>query len=285
MDTQQHRPDNRPRGGLDAFDALFVSVPIHEGATAAVRELLCEWVDDHPDADARDLLPVAGVNHCTLFLDDSAPALVWYVDVIDDDAPAWADPAAALYSSPLFSAGLDDLTGEPTVHADGVDGHRLMVNATHPDRQAWYETSVGDPLVAPVAGDDLPIEVVMVALPLRSRAVSWLAARTIDAVGWLQAHTPLGEALREDTDILEAERMYSESFILEPTEGPAVFHYYMETEEMQQLYDAFETSTDWKARIGKWLIRRVFARPEVLLEPPLESDYAVLVHAVDPNRG
>jgi hypothetical protein len=58
----------------------------------------------------------------------------------------------------------------------------------------------------------------------------------------------------------------------------------METEETDRLYEAFEASDDWKARLGGWLLRRLLERPEVMLEPPLESDYELLVHAVDPER-
>lgn len=289
MADATHRPDEpdpeteRPRGGLDVFDAVHVRFPIR-GETTAVREALATWVRDNPGADARTLLP-EGVNHCTLFLDETpgAEALVWYVDAVDAGTAPWDEPAAAVRASPVFET-LAALLGEPTVRADGVGGHRQMVNATHPDRQAWYEAAGGEPLVAPVAGDDLPIEVALVALPLRSRTVGWLAARTVDAVSWLQAHSPLGEWLEGDTEILAEERMYSESFLFDASDGPGVFYYYVETESMDQLYDAFEGSTDWKARLGEFLIRRVFERPEVLLEPPLVSDCEVLVHAVDPRR-
>jgi hypothetical protein len=281
-------PDRRPVGGVDAFDALFVRIPIRDGETPAVRTVVREWVAANRDGDARTVLPAAGVNHCTLFLDARGErnALVWYVEVVDDDTPAWADPLAAVRESPLFDAGLADPVAEgATVHADGVAGHQLVVNASHPERQSWYGAVCDHSLVAPVAGDDLPIEVAMVAVPLRPGLVSWLTARLTRVANWLKRATPLGAALRDQTAVLAEERLYSESLLLEPRDGRQVLHYYMETESMTQLYEGFEASDDWTARVGRWVLPRILARPEVMLDPPLESDYEVLFHAVDPNRG
>lgn len=279
---------DRPRGGIDAFDALAVRFDLREGGTDAVRDLLAEWARGRPEGSVRDLLPVEGVNLCTLFLDGNDPdGLVWYVEVLDDRAGPWTDPVGAVRESPLFEAGLGELlTGEPTVRADGVGGHRRVVVATHPDRQAWYEQRGGRGLVAPVAGDTLPVEVAMVAVPLRAGAASRLTALALDAVNWLKRSTSLGERFRDDVELLAEERMYSESLLLGPSgDGDRqVLHYYMETEETDRLYEAFEASGDWEARLGEWLFRRLLERPEALLEPPLESDYELLLHAVDPER-
>jgi len=289
METPEERAGNRerPRGGVDAFDALSVRYRIGEGETAAVRELLAEWAREHREGDVRDLLPVEGVNLCTLFLEegDTGPdGLVWYVEVVDDRAPPWTDPAGALRASPLFDAGLGELlASEPTVRADGVGGHRRVVVATHPDRQAWYEERGGRGLVAPVAGDELPVEVAMVAVPLRAGAASRLTARLLAAINWLKRATSVSERFRDDVELLAEERIYSESLLLGPGDGRQVLHYYMETEETDRLYDAFEASDDWEARLSEWLFRRLLERPEAMLEPPLESE-TVLVHAVDPER-
>jgi len=63
-----------------------------------------------------------------------------------------------------------------------------------------------------------------------------------------------------------------------------VVHYYMETEDMDRLYEAFYESDDWEARFSEWLLRRVLETPEKFLKPPLETDCEVLLHAVDPGR-
>jgi hypothetical protein len=78
--------------------------------------------------------------------------------------------------------------------------------------------------------------------------------------------------------------MYTESLLLEAVGDRQVMHYYMETEDMDRLYDAYDESDNWEVRFSDWVMRRIFVAPSEFLEPPLESDCAVLVHAVDPAR-
>ena len=258
----------------------------------AVMQMLAAWVRETGPETVHDLLPEHGLNLCTLFLDtpDTGPdALVWYLEVWDEQMAPWRDPVAAVQSAPVFERGLTDLLdGTPTVRAAGVDGHQRGIVATHPHRQTWYEAAGGQGVVAPVAGDTLPVEVAMVAVSLRAGVVSWLTSRVLGMVNWLKRHTTLFERFQDDVEILTEERMFSESLLLGPATSGAsrqrVMYYYMETEEMARLYDAFDASNDWKARLSKWLFARVFDEPEVLLEPPLESAYTVLIHAVDPER-
>jgi len=290
------------RGGIDVFDSLLVRQPIREGETAAVRAVLSDWATDNAGADARTLLPVPGVTLVTLFLDtgdfgwtsgdattgrpDDRDALVWYVEVADDDADPWRRPEETIRgSSPLFDAGLTDhLAGEATVHADGREGHRYVTHVTNPHRRELYADAVGDTFVAPVAGDDLPIPVAIVSLGLRGGLVSTLVARAVDIVNWVKQFDRVQAWVRDETDTVEEEAMYTESLLLESADGRQVLHYYMETEDMDQLYEAFYESDDWEARLSEWLFRRVLANPEVFLAPPLETDCEVLLHAVDPRR-
>jgi hypothetical protein len=79
--------------------------------------------------------------------------------------------------------------------------------------------------------------------------------------------------------------MYTESLLFEPVGDRLALHYYMETEDMARLYDAYEASDNWEVRVSDWAMRRIFADPDRMLDPPLESDCEVLVHAVDPARG
>lgn len=290
---------DRSRGGIDVFDSLLVRQPVRPGETGAVRDLLAEWAGDHSGGDVRTLLPVAGVTLVTLFLDQggfgagapggdaSGPggdALVWYVEVADDTEP-WTDPGAAVRESPLFGAGLGDLLDGPgTVYADGRDGCRLVTHATNPDRQARYEAHVGRPLVAPVAGEELPVPVVLTSLRLKPGLRTRLVARGVDVVNWLKGFGPVRRWARDRTDTLEEEAMYTESLLFDPT-GPApVVRYYMETEDMDRLYDAYEASDSWEVRVSDWLFRRLFEDSREFLTPPLETDCEVLVHAVDPDR-
>ena len=285
------------RGGIDVLDSLIVRQPIREGETAAVRETLADWTRDHTDGDARTVLPVEGVTLVTLFLDtgdfgwvdgdtDRGDALVWYVEVVDGDAPAWRDPDGTIRdASPLFGAWLDgQLESDATVHADGWDGHRYVTHATNPHRRERYADAVGDTLVAPVAGETLPIPVAIVSLGLRGGLVSTLVARAVDFVNWFKRFDRVRAWASDETDTIEAEAMYTESLLLETVGDRQVVHYYMETEDMDQLYEAFDESDNWAARLSEWLFGRVLATPEEFLEPPLESDCEVLLHAVDPER-
>ena len=294
-------PIDPPRGGIDVFDSLLVRQPVRPGETRAVRDLLAEWAREHSNGEARTLLPVAGVNLVTLFLDrggfgagvdgpggdtgSDGDALVWYVEVADDDAEPWTAPDAAVRESPLFAAGLGDLLdGSGTVYADSRDGCRLVTHATNPDRQPRYEAHVGRPLLAPVASEELPLPVALTSLRLKSGLRTRLVARGIDVVNWLKRIGPVQRWARDQTDTLEEEAMYTESLLFDPT-GPApVVRYYMETEDMDRLYEAYDASDNWEVRVSDWLFRRLFEDPREFLAPPLETDCEVLVHAVDPDR-
>lgn len=277
-------PKSRPCGGIDAFDALFVRQPIRPGASADVREAIANWVDEWDATDARALLPVDGVNVVTLFLDGGD--LLWYVEVIDDDASPWRNPEDAIRDrSPLFDTELAELvTPTATTYADGVEGRRLITHATHPDRQAWYESVCDRWLVAPVAGDDLPIEVATATFAVEPG----LATRLVDAgvrVGnWLKGFDAIEDRIHDRTAVLAEERMYGETLLFDPNGTGGSIHYYMECESMEQLYDAYEASRTIEVRGSDWIMRRIFEDAEAVVERPLDTDAAVLVHAVDPNR-
>ena len=292
------RPTYPERGGFDVFDSLLIRQPIAEGRTGAVRDLLAAWAGEHADGDVRTLLPVEGVTLVTLFLgdggfgrpDDAGPdprrrdALLWYVEVVDADA--WATPDATVRrASPLFDRGLSDLlTGEATVHADGHGDHRYVTHATNPHRQARYAEAVGRSLVAPVAGDDLPIPVAVTSLAVTPGLTSTLVARAVDLINWVKRFDRVQSWARGETETIEAEAVYTESLLLETVGDRQVLHYYLETEAMDRLYEAFYESDDWEARFSEWVLRRVLATPEAFLDPPLETDCEVLLHAVDPQR-
>ncbi|MFC7325827.1 hypothetical protein ACFQMF_14735 [Halorubrum rutilum] len=288
------------RGGIDVFDSLLVRQPIADGRTGAVRDLLADWAGDSADGDVRTLLPVDGATLVTLFLDDGGfgltdnagrdprrgDAVLWYVEVVDDDAEAWTTPDETIRSaSPLFERGLSDLlTGEATVHADGRGDHRYVTHVTNPHRQERYVDAVGRSLVAPVAGDELPIPVAVVSLGVKAGLTSTLVARAVDLVNQLKRFDRVRAWAREETETVEAEAVYTESLLLEEVGDRQVVHYYIETEDMDRLYEAFRESDDWEARLSEWVLRRVLATPETFLDPPLETDCEVLIHAVDPER-
>lgn len=171
-----------------------------------------------------------------------------------------------------------------TVHAAGRNGHRYVPHVTNPHRQARYADTVGRSLVAPIAGDELPIPVAITSLAVKAGLISTLVASAVDFVNWLERFDRVQSWARDETETVETEAMYTESLLLETVETHQVVHYYMETEDMDRLYEAFCESDDWEARFSEWVMSRVLANPETFLEPPLKPDCEVLIHAVDPER-
>jgi len=286
--------DGPRRGGIGVFDPLVIRQPIEDGRTRAVRDCLADWTAAADGGDVRTLLPVPGTALATLFLDRGAfggakasgDALVWYLEVADADVEAWGDPDRTIReASPLFDAGLaEHLLETGTVHAAGRRGHRLVTHATHPRRQERYAEHCGRTLVAPVAGDGLPIAVALLTVPLKRGVVSRIVGAAVDAATWIKRSDRVSEWLRDRTDTLEQEAMYTESLLLAPGDDRLLLPYYMETEDVDRLFEAYERTSNADAVLADWVMRRVFEAPEKMLEPPIESDLEVLVHAVHASR-
>lgn len=285
------------RGGIDVFDSLLVRHRICPGQTEAVLELIAEWAVEHRGGDVRAVLPMDGVSLVTLFLDrgsfgwmneenTSDDALLWYIEVADDDADEWLDPDATIRNvSPLYDTELVTLLdGNAAVHADGRDGHQLITHATNPHRQERYAEHCDSSLVAPAAGDDLPISVVVTTVPLKPGLVSWLVSRVVRIGNWFKRHNRVSEWIRDQTDTLEEEAMYTESLLLEAVGDRLILHYYMEAEDQDRVAKAYQESDNWDVRFSDWAMHRIFVNPDEVLDPPLESDCEVLVHAVHPGR-
>ena len=304
MGTQSPSTDGREPfdaqidvGGIDVFDSLLVRQGIREAKTEAVLELLADWGAANKEGNVRTLLPVDGVSLVTLFLDrgnfgwmgsESATgdALLWYVEVVDDHADEWDDPDATIRdTSPLFETELGVMLEEDAiVHADGRDGHQLITHATNPHRQDRYIDVCGPSLVAPVGGDELPISVAVTTISLKPGFVSWLVSRVVRIGNWFKRFDRISEWIRNQTDTLEEEAMYTESLLIEPVGDRLVLHYYMETEDQERAWKAYQESDNWDVRFSDWAMRRIFVNPEAVLDPPLESDCEVLIHAVHPGR-
>lgn len=279
------------KGGIDVFEPLFIRQPILNGMGEEVRELLTEWSESTQEDDT--LLPLSNVSLVTLFydngefcLDEENPsdALIWYIETTD--ARSWDNPDDTVRrESPIFDFGLDEfLTGESTVKAGGIGGNRFVVYGTHPNRQDRYEDTVGSNLVSPVAGDELPIPVVLTSIPLNKGLTSRITARAVDFSNWIKSFDFVSSILRDKTETIEDEAMYTESFIMESSSDCQVLHYYMETEDMSQLYEGYENADSFVAKVSDRIMNAIFRNPSEFLEPPLETDYEVLIHSVNPNR-
>lgn len=82
--------------------------------------------------------------------------------------------------------------------------------------------------------------------------------------------------------ILVEEDMHTESVFLDREDGDLYLLWYMEADNMTQVYEAFDESdhmlTD--GGVAGWLLEC----PEKILTTDVESDYPLLAHAWHPNR-
>ncbi|WP_202911751.1 DUF6176 family protein [Natrialba swarupiae] len=250
--------------GLDA-DAL-------EGIVAEVRRRVAE---DDPDW----LLGVDAATTASLFLDRTAqPELVWYVEVPRSVTATWDDPETVLADA--FPVDHDAVRPE----TEPVD-REMIVHAVHPNRPRAIEPTDRAVLAGPELASERTVDVELVRMDLNSglpgRFADWMASlsrRVID--GELE----LGPIETWSQAMIEAEEMYTESVFLERRpDGYSLFQY-METEEMEHVYDVYYDTWNPVARISEVVLGRILANPDDVLSYPLETEFEPLAHAIDPDR-
>lgn len=82
--------------------------------------------------------------------------------------------------------------------------------------------------------------------------------------------------------ILAEEDMHTESIFLDREDGDLYLLWYMESDNMAQVYEAFDESDHvlTNDRVASWLLERL----EKILTTDVKSDYRLLAHAWHPNR-
>lgn len=237
------------------------------------------------ESDPQRLLGLEGASTATLFLDQSggAPELVWYVEVPRAVVAEWTDPERTVADA--FPIDHDALE-EPTRSTD----RSLLVHAANPTRPRTLAPSGSSPdgarsLAVAVDGTVPGVDVDLVRMRLRpglpERFADWferLTRRVIDG------DLDLGRIESRSAEMLDAERMYTESLALERGEDGYTCYLYMEAADMQGVYDAYYDTRNPVARVSEPLVGWLLENPECVLEYPLESDAELLAHAVDPNR-
>lgn len=246
-------------------DAFVVRQPITAGKTDTVRALVG---GRHPaTADGTGwILSGPDVATVSLFLErgGSTDALVWYVEVTDG---AWADPVQELLGrSPLFDAGLSE-------HLDdavrGVDAAEQVVHAHNPARP----------------GTPDGCDVVMVRLGIRPGPGSWIARLLARAINLLEGTWVQRKFEDSSADVIEDERMWTETLWLERSGSSYAVRWYMEADEMDYVMEAYEASDNRVARWSNDVLNRVFEEPiEALGDPRDVGDWELLAHATDPER-
>lgn len=244
-------------------------------------------VSDHVErtftgADPRQLLGLEGASTASLFLDrrGGVSELVWYVEVPRPVLERWDDPESTVADAfPVTHDALES-THEP------ID-RTLLVHAANPTRPRTIASDGerGSRSIA-VLADDVAATVDVELVPMRlgsgvpERLADWferLSRRVIEGdldLGWVES---------ESAAMLEAERMYTESIVLERDDAYTLY-LYMEAEDMQRVYDAFTGTWNPVARASELLLGWALRNPGQLVEYPLETDVECLAHAVHPNR-
>ncbi|MFB6271058.1 MAG: hypothetical protein ABEH83_14025 [Halobacterium sp.] len=256
-----------PPEAYERTDAVYVEHPVRDGAADAVEALVAS---ERPNgaADAAWLVDGGDVATVTLFLrnGDDGAALGWYVEVTTD---AWDGPDAELRErSPLFDAGL-------AAHLD--ETARRRVNASEQAVHVCNPARPGTP--------DDP-DVVLVRLGVHSGVPAAIARGLVAGIDLLEDTWLHRRLVAASGDVIEDERMWTETLWLERTRGDYAVRWYMEADDLEHVNEAYEESDNRVARWSDAVLSRVFEEPVQALGDPLAaSDWTVLAHATDPaNR-
>ncbi|QSW99682.1 hypothetical protein [Haloterrigena alkaliphila] len=262
--------------------AFLVGRRIDPGRVDAVTEHVVRTLTG---SDSRRLLGLEGASTASLFLDrrGDEPELVWYVEVPRAVVSEWTDPDRTVADA--FPIAHDALE-EPTRPTD----RSLLVHAANPTRPrtlAPSDSSAGETrsLAVAVDGTVPGIDVDLARMRLRpglpERFADWferVSRRVIDG------DLDLGRIESRSAEMLDAERMYTESLVLERGEDGYACYLYMEAADMRAVYDAYYDTRNPVARVSEPLVGWLLENPECVLEYPLESAAELLAHAVNPNR-
>ncbi|MFC4436158.1 MULTISPECIES: DUF6176 family protein [Natrialbaceae] len=254
--------------------AFLVRRRIDEGRLESVREAVSQTRgDDDPD----QLLGLEGATTASLFLDTGGEnsEVIWYVELPRSAMVDWDEPESRVEAAfPLEHEAIAD-------EGDAVD-HELLVHAVNPVRP---RTATGERDGPVVAGPDTGVDVELVQMGLEpglpERFADWFAgiSRRVES-----GELDLGPIERWSAEMLDAENMHTESIFLERRSDGYVLCGYMETEEMERVYDAYYDTWNPVARGSEIVLGRVLEDPAQILEYPLETDVEILAHAVDPDR-
>jgi hypothetical protein len=83
--------------------------------------------------------------------------------------------------------------------------------------------------------------------------------------------------------VLREEGMYTESAFLDRSDGKISVLWYMETEDVGYVYEAFLDS-EHAATNGERFLRWLFCEPDRILSTDVEGDFPLLLHAWNPDR-
>ncbi|ELY51836.1 hypothetical protein [Natronorubrum bangense] len=218
----------------------------------------------------------------SLFIDrsETAPELVWYVELPRAVVDGWDDPQSTVADA--FPVDHDVL--EPV---DDPDERTLLVHAVHPRRPRTIEPgrsetdrSLGESGVSTQPAADVELVRMRLKSGLPERLADWFERLTQQVIS---GERTLDRLESWSAEMLEQERMYTESIVLDRHNGYTLYQY-MEADEMQQVYDAYYDTWNPVARGAEHLMGRLLENPACILEYPLETEFELLAHAIAPDR-
>jgi len=247
--------------------SFLVARPLAPGSAEAVRDRVDESRPDGESETAR-LVPGDDVVTASLFLaerDGRPDALVWYLEVERGDG-AWTDPVAALgRRTPLYDGAEELFTGSARLYGDP----ERMVHASNrsrPDR--------------PEAPD-----VVLIALDIRPGVGTWLARSVAGLIDALRGTRIERELRAASGEVIEDERMWTETLFLAETDGEYAILWYMEADDIDRVMEVYETTDNRVARWSEVAFDHLLGTPLAALgDPAGASEYELLVHETNAAR-
>ncbi|ELY40054.1 hypothetical protein [Natronorubrum tibetense] len=256
--------------------AFLVDRRIDHDRVESVTDSVTETLVGH---ESTRLLRLEGASTASLFLESGGedPLLRWYVEVPRTVVAEWSDPESTVVNA--FPVTHDALS-IPDESAD----RELLVHAVHPTRPRTIAADGSEPTTV-IGPDEAAVDVGLVRLDLESgvseRFADRFAAVSRDVIagelelGWIESWSRA---------VLEAEAMYTESIVLERGSDGYTAYQYMETADMEGVYDAYYDTWNPIARVSELLAGRIFEEPARILEYPIADDIELLAHAIDPER-
>ncbi|MFA9426393.1 hypothetical protein [Natronorubrum sp. A-ect3] len=233
-------------------------------------------------SDPNRVRGLEAASTASLFIDrsETAPELVWYVELPRAVVDEWDDPQSTVADA--FPVDHDVL--EPV---DDPDERTVLVHAVHPRRPRTIEpgrSGTARTLEELGVSTQPAVDVELVRMRLKpgfpERLADWFERLTQQVISGKRT---LDRLESWSAEMLEQERMYTESIVLDRRNGYTLYQY-MEANEMQQVYDAYYDTWNPVARGAEHLMGRLLENPACILEYPLETDFELLAHAIAPDR-
>lgn len=240
---------------------------------------------DEPAARVADAVPI---DHDAIDDDTSRETVA---GVTTDDATghdATTHDATRVERSALVHAASDTRPRSCWARDEVTDGQRAREGVTGgqpTERRSTTADDAAGPALVTAPFDDACVEVELVRMELAAGLPERLADLFERLTRYVESEDrELTRIESWSAEMLEAERMYTESVFLERAPDGYALEGYMETADVAGVYDAYYDTSNPVARASEWVLGWALVDPSVILSYPLETGVESLAHAVDPDR-